>query len=66
MSEKTKERELWDLVSKFVKDNQISCPESVAQCDHVIVNAYEFIEQCCDLVGYFKYPDEDSETNHGP
>jgi hypothetical protein len=58
MPAKTKERELWNLVSKFVKDNQISCPEAVAQSDHVIVNAYVFIEKCCDIVGYFEYPDE--------
>ena len=40
---------------KFIVDNKISCPESIAQCDHVIENAYEFIENVCNIVGYYDY-----------
>ena len=51
--------ELWQICSKFVKDNKISCPETIYQSDHVILNAHEFIEQITDRVGYFKYSEED-------
>lgn len=43
---------------QFVADQQISCEETVYQSDRVIVNAYEFIQGVCDLVGYYDDPDE--------
>ena len=49
-----KKDQLWKVVEKFVKDQQISCPECVCQSDKVIENAYEFIGECCDIVGYYK------------
>lgn len=45
------------IVENFIKQNKIYCPESIYQSDRVIQNAYEFIEQLCDIVGY--YDDED-------
>ena len=53
----TPEEELWETVAEFVRDNKISCPEVIAQSDHVIANAYDFIEQLCDLVGYHEGED---------
>jgi len=55
---KSKEKQLFELCQKFVNDNKINCAESVCQSDHVIENAYEFIEQVCDIVGYYEYEDD--------
>lgn len=54
-----KAEELLAHVQKFIKDERISCAEAVCQNDNVILNAYEFIEKCCEIVGYHK--DEDDE-----
>jgi hypothetical protein len=48
----SKEQRLYDLCKRFIKDNRISCPETICQVDSVIVNASDFIEQVCDIVGY--------------
>lgn len=53
--------ELLDLCRKFINENKISCPESIYQSDSVIENAYTFIEEICNLVGYFEYEDEFNE-----
>lgn len=45
-------RDLLALCKKFVADNEIGCAEKVYQSDHVIENAYGFIEQVCEIVGY--------------
>ena len=47
-----KARECLRIVDKFIKDNKISCAEAVTQSDSVIRNAYEFIEELCDVAGY--------------
>ena len=41
------------LCEKFIREQEISCPECVCQCDWVITNAYEFIENICTIVGYY-------------
>lgn len=41
------------IVKNFIKQNKIYCPETIYQSDMVIQNAYEFIEQLCDNVGYY-------------
>jgi hypothetical protein len=48
----TKEKQLMEYVKKFIKKQEITCDECIYQCDHVIENAYEFIEGCCDIAGY--------------
>lgn len=40
-------------VVRFVKEHRISCPEVICQNDDVIVDAYEFIENLVDIVGYY-------------
>ena len=45
-------KSLHDHCVKFIQENQITCAESVYQTDHVIANAYEFIEDVCNCVGY--------------
>lgn len=42
------------LCKKFVVDQEITCSESVYQSDRVIENAYEFIEEICNIVGYYE------------
>ncbi|OZB98144.1 hypothetical protein CJP46_02950 [Paenibacillus sp. XY044] len=44
------EKQLFDRVVKFMIDNGIKCDEYVAQSDHVIENAYEFIEDLFNIV----------------
>lgn len=54
------EREMNDLYRvciDFITKQKITCAETIYQSDRVIENAYEFIEEICDLVGYAKYED---------
>lgn len=53
---------LAELCKKFVVENGIGCPETIHQCDGVIVNAYDFIHRVCDIVGYVQYKDEIDEV----
>ncbi len=53
MTERAKE-DLWLLCDKFINDQRISCAETVYQSDRVIENAYQLIEDICDIVGYAK------------
>ena len=48
---------LYDLVKEFIKENKISCPECIYQCDWVIENSLPFIEKLCDEVGYYSEDD---------
>lgn len=55
-----KEDELTKIVEKFILDQQIHCEEDIYQSDRVIINAYEFIQELCDVVGYL--PEEEDEA----
>lgn len=44
----------YETIVKFIQDNDITCPETIAQTDRVIENAYAFITELCDIVGYKK------------
>ena len=57
--ELARQQRLENLCKKFIKDQTISCSETVYQSDRVILNAYEFIESICDIVGYHEYEDEE-------
>jgi len=54
--------ELWDVCQKFIKEQQITCAETIYQADRVIMNAFQFIEDICDVVGYVK-DDDDTEDD---
>lgn len=45
-------QQLYDATFRFVKDNEIGCDEDIYQVDAVIVNAYDFISELCEIVGY--------------
>lgn len=51
----------WQLLQfcrKFINDHEINCPEVVYQSDRVVINAQEFIEKVCDIVGYHVHDEE--------
>jgi CO dehydrogenase/acetyl-CoA synthase epsilon subunit len=50
---------LWEHAKKFIRDQQITCAETVYQTDRVIENAYEFIQGVADIVGYLEVDDDD-------
>lgn len=54
---------LWNVCAKYIKEQSIHCAETIYQTDWVIENAYEFIEDVCNVVGYEKYEkyEEDDE-----
>ena len=54
---------LWKLCAKFVEDNNITCAETVYQCDRVIRNAYMFMHEVCKNVGFVDYEDEEDEND---
>lgn len=53
---------LWELCVKFIEHNNIKCPESVSQTDRVIQNAYDLIEDICNIVGYVYIEEDDYES----
>jgi hypothetical protein len=55
----TKEQQLFELCKKFIEDQSIGCAETIYQTDWVIENAYEFIEDICDIVGYDNSEEDD-------
>ena len=54
-----KARYLWYSCAQFIDEQEISCAASVSQRDNIIENAYGFIEEICDIVGYYNEEDCD-------
>ena len=52
---------LYEEVQKFITDNQITCSETIYQTDRVIVNAYEFLQRICEIVGYCELEESRSD-----
>jgi len=50
---------LYKIVEDFIEEQNIWGDECVFQSDRVIENAYEFIAQLCNVVGYKELKDED-------
>ena len=59
MAETTTEERLMMHCCAFINKQKIGCAETVYQTDRVIENAYEFIEGICEIVGYYKYEDDE-------
>lgn len=59
MNDKAKGLALLTIVRAFVTRQTITCPETIYQTDRVIENAYEFIEELCDVAGYHRDPDDE-------
>lgn len=51
--------QLEEYCRQWIDSRNITCPETVSQCDYVIRDAYEFIQDICDIIGYAKSEDED-------
>lgn len=51
-------KELYRVCTDFIKKQNIFCEETIYQSDRVIENAYELIENICNITGYV-----DSESN---
>ncbi len=51
--------ELFDLCRDFIKDNEITCSETIYQSDKIEANALDLIEQICELIGYYEDEEED-------
>jgi hypothetical protein len=45
-------QQLWDLCRKWVKDNKVTCGESIYQVDSVQEAMYDLTTQICKLVGF--------------
>lgn len=54
-------KHLWAACEAFIAEQQITCPETIYQADRVILNAYEFIERVCEIVGYAAPADDMEE-----
>jgi len=53
---------LLDRVEAFIEHHDIIVPETIYQTDRVIVDAYEFIADLCDIAGYKEVEDEDVDA----
>lgn len=53
-----KKNQVYDIVENFIKKQRIYCGETIYQTDRVIENAYEFIHELCEVVGYEKLDEE--------
>lgn len=42
------------IVKKFIEYNKIRCAESVYQTDCIAENSLDFIEELCEVVGYYE------------
>jgi hypothetical protein len=49
------------ICQEFITTQRISYPEDIYQTDRVIENAYKFIDDICEVVGYYKNPDDEEE-----
>lgn len=58
VTEIDKRNQLFDLCKKYCDDHEISCAEMIYDTDDIITDAYEFIEKICDIVGYYKHPED--------
>lgn len=48
---------LYDKVKEYIEKQQITCGETIYQTDRVSLTSLEFIEECCDIVGYAEIKD---------
>jgi len=55
VNEKNSKEELFECCKEFIEEQEIMCPEHIYQSKNVILNAAEFIERICDIVGYIEF-----------
>ena len=49
---------LLEYVKNYIKENEISSGEAVFQVDSLSLDALNFMEKCCEIVGYHEYEEE--------
>jgi len=54
----TNVRALLALCEKFIEDQRITSAEVVGDADRVMENAYEFIFNICEILGYAEVDDD--------
>lgn len=47
------------IIQNFVEKHNITCAETIYQVDNVIVDAYDFIQELVELVGYKEREDDE-------
>lgn len=50
---------LWEVCQQFINQYEVSCPENIYQSDRVVLNAQQFIEEICNIVGYAEVKEDD-------
>ncbi len=45
--------QLWGVVVSWIEHKKPTCPESIYQNDICSSNVLEFVEEVCDVVGYW-------------
>ena len=50
--------ELFDLCKDFIRESEISCPETIYDRDSLQLQCLELLEQICDLIGYHEDEEE--------
>lgn len=45
---------LYEYVNNYIQKNKISCSESIHQSDEINLDAPNFMENCCKIIGYWK------------
>jgi len=53
-----KKDKLWEVCQKFITTNRVSCPEATCE-DRVYENAPNLVEDIAEIVGFYKYPDDE-------
>jgi hypothetical protein len=50
---------IYDIIVQFRDEHYITCEETIYQSDEVIENAYDFICDLMNIVGYNKIKDDE-------
>lgn len=48
------------VAARFIEEHKISCAEATAE-DRVYINAPLLVEDLAEIIGYYKYEDEDDD-----
>ena len=55
---------LWKVCEGFIKKHNISEAYCIYSNDNIILGAYDFIEDVCDIVGYEEYEEDKGERKN--
>ncbi len=56
---KENQMKLYETCRDFIRKHKISEAACISQTDSVIVDSYKFIEDICEVVGYYERPEQD-------